>query len=163
MNSLECWNIGMSWVSVWSPAWMYHEDLTVAGSSHVYDPDVLFRNFNHINIELWLSMHLGVLSSVSGSSLFLSLSLFFTQRSSLFIHMSIINAIKTRTVIKRWNVSHVNITVSSLALIKVFIWSYIDVILLWSAENEVTRYKHYLNVCQHEHCTYEDLSPTYTI
>ena len=100
---------------------MYHEDLTVAGSSHVYDPDVLYRNSIHINIELRLSLHLGVLSTVSSSSLFLSLLLFFTQRSSLFTHISMINAIKIRTVIKRWNVSDVNITVSSLALIKFFI------------------------------------------
>ena len=138
-----------------SPSW---------GSGCVWSRTVPSRNSNHINIvSLWLSMHLGMCPSLSVSPLLPLLLSFFTQRFSLCIHMRMMSAIKMRTVIMRWTVSHVKITVSSLALSRVLIWSNIDVILLRPAEYDVTHHKHYLDVCQYEHCTYNDLSPTYAI
>ena len=108
---------------------------------------VLSGNFNHINIELWLSMHLGELSSLSGPPLFLSLLSFFTQRSSLCIHMRMMSAIKMRKVIMRWTVSQVKITVSSLALSRVLIWSVREVILPRTAGYDIAHHEYYLDAC----------------
>ena len=59
------------------------------------------------------------------------------------------------------NVSHVTITVFSLASIMSFIALYNEVILLlWSVTKEVTRDKNHFNVCYQKDNTEKDLPPS---